>query len=143
MKRLVLLLFVVACGGEAGKDAHAPEAPAQKAGAAPPGHAQPGYPAPSPAPPPLPWRFEDRERDITSIEDGEQALGEDEQALAQALESGELSTLCHQVCSAIRSMRRSVGALCELAGDGDERCRRARERLEAGERRVESSGCRC
>lgn len=51
-------------------------------------------------------------------------------------------TRCLRSCKALASMRRAVDRLCELT-DGDERCTRARERLERSERKVTDAGCSC
>lgn len=38
---------------------------------------------------------------------------------------------CSRACRALASMERSADRLCELAGDGDGRCRSAKQRVEA------------
>jgi hypothetical protein len=48
---------------------------------------------------------------------------------------------CVTPCKAIASMRRSVDALCRLAGDGDARCIDARGTLARSEQRVARCGC--
>ena len=55
-----------------------------------------------------------------------------------------LSTgVCSIACAALSSMRRAQASLCELAGDDDERCVSARDRLDRNERRVTDAGCSC
>ena len=51
------------------------------------------------------------------------------------------SNECVTPCRAIASMRRSVAALCRIAGDDDPRCVNARRTLDEGERRVARCGC--
>ncbi len=51
--------------------------------------------------------------------------------------------VCASSCRALASMRRSVEVLCRLAGDGDERCTKARSTLSESEARVSSRACRC
>jgi hypothetical protein len=48
---------------------------------------------------------------------------------------------CENGCRAIASMRRSVGVLCQLAGDDDPRCVDAKKSLEESEARVARCGC--
>ena len=55
--------------------------------------------------------------------------------------SGAMSSQCVTPCRAISSMRRSVTALCRLAGDEDARCVDARKTLTDSEGRVVSCGC--
>jgi hypothetical protein len=50
---------------------------------------------------------------------------------------------CDIACRAFHSMRRAANSLCEVAGDGDERCRRARERVNRASQRITDAGCRC
>jgi hypothetical protein len=55
--------------------------------------------------------------------------------------ASEPSSECVMPCRAIASMRRSVAALCRLAGEDDPRCVNARKTLDEGERRVARCGC--
>jgi hypothetical protein len=50
---------------------------------------------------------------------------------------------CGRVCDALGSMRRSADAICELAGEDDERCGRAQGKVEDNSRRVAEAGCAC
>ena len=58
-------------------------------------------------------------------------------------ELGERGSACDLTCRALLSMRRSAGGICELVGQTDTRCQRARERVRAGEERVREAGCAC
>jgi hypothetical protein len=51
--------------------------------------------------------------------------------------------MCLNVCASLASLRRAAAAVCRLAGDGDDRCRRATERLRDSERRAREAGCPC
>jgi hypothetical protein len=78
--------------------------------------------------------------------DAAAAVERDKLALDQALSGAQglaTDTACRNACSALGSMRRSVDALCGLAGDGDNRCQDARTVLEGSERRVSDAGCHC
>jgi hypothetical protein len=48
---------------------------------------------------------------------------------------------CSTVCRAVASMRRSVGALCRLAGNEDARCTSAQKTL--GEAETRAAACKC
>jgi hypothetical protein len=48
---------------------------------------------------------------------------------------------CPTACSAIRSMRRAVAAICRMAGDTDAACVDARHTLVTSEDRVARCGC--
>jgi hypothetical protein len=52
------------------------------------------------------------------------------------------SSDCETGCKALESMRNTVRRLCELAGERDERCKRARQKLSSAEARVAAS-CTC
>jgi len=56
-------------------------------------------------------------------------------------DAGGVPAECVTPCRAIASMRRSVAALCRLAGETDARCIDARKTLESSERRVARCGC--
>ncbi len=58
-------------------------------------------------------------------------------------ELGERGSACDLTCRALLSMRRSAGGICELAGQTDARCQKARERVRVGEERVRGVGCPC
>lgn len=53
------------------------------------------------------------------------------------------ASACATACRALESMRRSVRVLCELAGDTDERCAKAKDTLTQSEARVAQRSCRC
>lgn len=105
---------------------------------------------PPPPPAPAPKAAEDLvlNRDLTTVDGALIALGADEQLVTIYLDQpgGDQAhnrSRCDRVCSALGSMRRSVGAICELAGEEDARCSDARGRLDGAERRVADSGCGC
>lgn len=50
---------------------------------------------------------------------------------------------CANACRALESMRRAAEGICRMAGEGDERCDRARDRVRAAEDVVRDSGCTC
>lgn len=146
--------MVAGCGGAKGGN-QAPESPppppAQQYGQ--PGYGQPGaYPQPSPqpgmvpGPPPPPSLGLDKTRDYSSLEGALSAFEEDEIELNAFFtdDSMEMSTGgCLRICKALDSMRRSADAICQLAGDEDQRCSGARGRLEKNEQRVSEAGCAC
>jgi hypothetical protein len=160
---------IAACGGSAPEDAqYAGDAPAQPTPQGHPGGGygqpgqtpQPGMPPPPPGAPPalgpkpttsvvVPERqFESLDRDRSTIESALAALDADETLLLDTMSSRatELAlgrTSCDRVCAAIGSMRRSVLAVCELAGEDDARCKKAQSRLGGAEKRVSDASCSC
>ena len=50
---------------------------------------------------------------------------------------------CETACRALASMQRSTARICELAGETDDRCIGAKDRVERAEARVNGAGCRC
>jgi hypothetical protein len=56
---------------------------------------------------------------------------------------GEAGSPCDIACRALASMRRSGEGICRLAGEGSERCARARERVAHAAERVAAAGCEC
>ncbi len=50
---------------------------------------------------------------------------------------------CDIACRAFHSMRRAADNLCELTGDADDHCRRARDRVAQAARRIADAGCQC
>jgi hypothetical protein len=52
-------------------------------------------------------------------------------------------TPCADACRAFGSMQRSAGRICELTGNGQDRCTRARARVRAAETRLTQAGCIC
>ena len=87
------------------------------------------------------------DRRLDTIEGAEQALADDLQVLDAAFSDATAlsasSDRCNRVCRAIGSMRRSVDAICRLAGDDDERCKKARGSLDRNDKRVKESSCGC
>lgn len=110
--------------------------------------AMPGMvPAPSPipelsGPKPDPARVEPK-----TAEDAHTALGNAEDEIDKLLATPNADALsadrCTRLCAALGSMRRAVDSLCGLTRADDERCERARKRLENSERRVTNAGCAC
>lgn len=56
---------------------------------------------------------------------------------------GSAAPDCATSCKALSSMRRSRDRICELAGDGDDRCTTAGERVKSAEERVSRAPCVC
>jgi hypothetical protein len=86
-------------------------------------------------------------RDRSTVASAMDALEEDEVLLFGML-GGEVTALsdkagCSRACDALRSMKRSVDAICDLAGTDDERCTGAQQRLDKGRARVEGASCGC
>jgi hypothetical protein len=54
-----------------------------------------------------------------------------------------LQSPCKSACRALESMRRSATRICEIAGNDNERCTWARQKLSASEERVQRAGCAC
>jgi hypothetical protein len=50
---------------------------------------------------------------------------------------------CADACRAFGSMQRSAGRICELAGNENDRCTRARDRVRTAEARLGQAGCAC
>jgi hypothetical protein len=50
---------------------------------------------------------------------------------------------CDAACEAFRSMSRVVERLCQLTGEEDPRCKKAREKLVRAELRLIQAGCQC
>lgn len=109
---------------------------------------QAGTAAPSPK---EPWGADSERREPTTAAEALDILEEDEAMLLAALDDAKQATslardpaaTCQRVCVAIASMRRSVDAVCRLAGDDDDRCSRARGTLDRSEGRVRDAGCGC
>ena len=88
----------------------------------------------------------------TTLDEAEAQLARSEQLLEQGIDdvranarqlSEPTPAVCGSACQALRSMRRAVGGICRLAGDGSERCERARTTLARSEVRVQDAGCSC
>ena len=145
MRRLVIFaMFIAGCGGQ--KDAEAPAQPVYEAApAGAPAQAEPGAGA-FPAPPPPPAEDEariDSGGEPRTVEEALAIIDAEAQNLDASFSAGELTGSCDRVCRALGSMRRAVDGLCELTGSDDDRCEKARDRLEQNEARVSSSGCGC
>ncbi|MBW2528040.1 MAG: hypothetical protein JRI23_27915, partial [Deltaproteobacteria bacterium] len=67
----------------------------------------------------------------------------DEAKRAVELSGGDGSGACRRACRALGSMRRSVAAVCRLAGADDPRCERAQGVLDRSEDRIADAGCGC
>ena len=50
---------------------------------------------------------------------------------------------CETACKALASMQRSAERICEIVGEADSRCTRARERVAESTERVKNGGCAC
>lgn len=64
-------------------------------------------------------------------------------AEASAAEDASVGSTCDLVCKALASMRRSADRICEITGDEDPRCTKARGRVSDAASRVERAGCTC
>ncbi len=62
---------------------------------------------------------------------------------AAAPKRAETPSPCQTACKALASMRRSAERICEIVGEPDARCTRARERVDESSTRVEKAGCVC
>jgi hypothetical protein len=138
-------VFIAACGGRE----PAPASPAHDAAQAP-GYASPpqGQPAPGEpemyrAPSPPDAGTVHSGDTISTPEDALAIIEAESQRLDEAFSADQLSTSCDRVCRALGSMRRAVDGLCDLTGDDDDRCERARGRLAANEAKVSGAGCGC
>lgn len=77
---------------------------------------------------------EDEELFMTALDDAQRAA---------ELSGGDRGGPCLRACQALGSMRRSVTAVCRLAGDADARCARARSVLDRSEGRIADARCSC
>lgn len=84
---------------------------------------------------------------LSTPEEAEKAVAEAQLDLDKLFGGTEAEALgdsrCLRSCKALGSMRRAVDRLCELTGEGDERCENARERLQTSQQKVEGAGCSC
>lgn len=85
---------------------------------------------------------------LSTLDEAEEQLEEDLQLFTEATgnpsELSDGSAACRRMCSSIESMRRTVEQLCELAPNAqDERCVKARTKLEESEKQVKSTSCGC
>jgi hypothetical protein len=134
----VASLLAVACAPAPAPQAPPPQGPYQ----APAPHPYTPYPT-QPAQPmpgglvPQPSNPDQAQADLTRAE---QELEADLGGTGPA----ELGvTKCQRLCRSLASMRRAVASVCELAGESDDRCEGARDRLRNNERRVAEAGCTC
>jgi hypothetical protein len=120
--------------GEDSAPAKQPATPAPEEPAMDPGYAQP----------PADMNRDGADSEV-SVDDEKNGRFDSADDASAAFERSKLALddACHNACSALGSMRRSVDALCDLAGDDDSRCRDARGVLETSSRRVDQAGCRC
>ncbi len=112
-----------------GKKAEKPKGSATSGGA--------GYAQPPPAAAPRPARKraeEERPADSAAAE---------APASAPESESEPVENACDLACRAFGSMQRSADRICAIAGEGDARCRRARERVADASARISSARCTC
>ena len=87
-------------------------------------------------------------RELSTVADALDAFEEDEIRLDRLLGDDRTTTAldtdaCGSICEALASMRRSSDAICDLAGEDDERCASARDKLAGNRKRIEGRGCRC
>lgn len=75
----------------------------------------------------------------TPAESVSETPGEEYAAPARA----ETPSPCETACKALSSMRRSAERICEIVGEPDARCVRARERVGESSTQVEKAGCVC
>jgi hypothetical protein len=79
----------------------------------------------------------------------EPAGGDEERAPKEADKAAALDSRsanadrCSTACKAYQSMRRSADRICEIAGADDERCGRARRRVDSARAQIQQSPCRC
>jgi hypothetical protein len=87
------------------------------------------------------------ERDLSTLQGALSAFEEDEIRLGEMMDDETIQLAergtCGRVCDALASMRRSADAICELAGNDDDRCGKARDTLKSNETRVNDAGCVC
>ncbi len=143
--RTGLIVFAMMAMAGCGADSPEPMAPPAPTPEHYPQPPQPAMtPAPSPSPAPRAWPLD---AFIGTPADAEKAIMDAEYELAGIVGSGTPTALsvsrCARSCRALDSMRRAVERLCELTGDGGERCENARVRLETSARKVRDAGCSC
>lgn len=116
-----------------GKKAEKPKGSATSAG---PGYAQP---PPAAAPRPARKRVEDERPADAAAAEAPAAESESE----SEPEPEPVENACDLACRAFGSMQRSAERICSIAGEGDARCRRARERVADASARISSARCAC
>ncbi len=101
---------------------------------------------------PTPTQGEDKnalhDQEYKTLAEAESALSNAKHELDQLLKtSGSATPLsvgdsrCDGACKALSSMKRAADAVCRLAGDSDQRCKKARTLVEESEGRVAT--CKC
>lgn len=89
----------------------------------------------------------DAREELTTVDEAEAAIGNAETELDGMLGGAPAEALatsrCTRLCRSLGSMGRAVDSLCELTGNGDERCDNARQKLESNKQRVSDAGCAC
>jgi hypothetical protein len=93
-------------------------------------------PPPAAAPRPARKRADDRPADAAEAAPAAPTT-------APVPESEPVGSACDLACRAFGSMQRSADRICSIAGEGDQRCRRARERVADANARISSAQCVC
>lgn len=131
----------LSCGAPAAQNA--PESPAREDGEAPADEPAGGEAEADSVSEKKPSSLRD-EPEPTTVEEAERMLADELGRLEGMLSTTELSAGgCPKVCRALSSMERSVLAICELAGEGDDRCKKARAKLDDARTRVAGAPCVC
>jgi hypothetical protein len=91
-------------------------------------------PPPAAAPRPARKRADDRPADAAEAAPA---------APTTAPEPEPVGSACDLACRAFGSMQRSADRICSIAGENDQRCRRARERVADANARISSAQCVC
>jgi len=116
------------------KKADKPKSPAATGGA---DFAEP--PPPAAAPRPGRKRAEERPADAAPAEPEPEAPASVAEAQAESSEG----SVCELACRAFGSMQRSAERICAIAGEDDDRCRRARSRVADASARISGARCSC
>jgi hypothetical protein len=93
-------------------------------------------PPPAAAPRPARKRADDRPADAAEAAPAAPTT-------APEPESEPVGSACDLACRAFGSMQRSADRICSIAGENDQRCRRARERVADANARISSAQCVC
>ena len=108
----------------------------KRKGSATSGGAGYAQPPPASAPKPARKRAEERPADAEGAAPASPAGGPE-------AKTESVANACQLACRAFGSMQRSADRICAIAGESDERCRRARERVGAASARISSARCAC
>lgn len=111
------------------KKAEKPKSSAPSSGA--------GYAQPPPAAAPRPPRKRAEERPADAAEAAPAP------ATPAEPEAEPVGSACDLACRAFGSMQRSADRICAIAGESDERCRRARGRVADASSRISGAQCVC